>query len=288
MASVLNEIVLAVLFGGFLIALCTMAELISRRGPFRWSTRWPGALFALIGPAFAILVSLPLKALWSSLGIPPLVRIDLPGVFGEGLAVLLLLLIVDFLKYWEHRFEHRFLWPVHAVHHAEENLSAATSYSHPLQFVSLFFLIGVPLSLVDLGSVATPLWVAGITAMLELFIHSPTRVGLGPLRHLFVDAPYHRIHHSLEERHFDRNFAILFSFWDRLFGTMVMPEPGEWPDTGIREARSPRTVGELLLFPWRLWQAGRDDRAAATRTTLPPAATEANRQQALQQGSRQA
>lgn len=280
MASVGTEIGLTVLFGSFLIALCTVAELISRRVPFRWSTRWPGALFALIGPAFAILVSMPLKALWSSLSVTPLLRLDLPGTFGDGLAVLLMLMIVDLLKYWEHRFEHRFLWPVHAVHHAEENLSAATSYSHPLQFVSMFFLIGVPLSLVDLGSDVTPLWVAGITAMMELFIHSPTRIGFGPLRHLFVDAPYHRIHHSLEERHFDRNFAILFSFWDRLFGTCTMPGPNEWPDTGIREARSPRSLGELLAFPVRLWRSPPPQPASKPQpacTTLPPAAAEANR-----------
>lgn len=261
----------------FLIALCTLAELVSQRRPFSWAARWPGILFGLLVPIFAVIVSMPLRAMWDRLGVPPLVSIDLPGLVGEAAAVLLLLLFVDFLKYWEHRFEHRFMWPVHAVHHAEENLSAATSYSHPLQFVPMFFLISVPMSLVEVGSVTTPMWVVGILTFMELFIHSPTRVGLGPLRHLLVDGAYHRLHHSMEERHFDRNFSILFTFWDRIFGTCVMPQGDEWPDTGIHESRSPRTVGELLLFPWKLWRANRSDRS----TTLPPAAVEANRPSGL-------
>lgn len=271
------QIGMAVFVAALFIAFCTLAELVSQRQPFRWSVRWPGILFGLLVPAFAVLVTLPLQRLWSHLGVAALIRIDLPGLVGGAASVLMLLLLVDFLKYWEHRFEHRFLWPVHAVHHAEEHLSATTSYSHPLQFVSMFFLISVPVSLIDIGPVTTPMWVAGILVFMELFIHSPTRVGFGPLRHLLVDGAYHRLHHSLEERHFDRNFAILFSFWDKIFGTCVMPGPDEWPRTGIREARSPRTVAELLLFPFRLWRNAPPAASGPAISTLPPAAAEANR-----------
>ncbi|MBK8742853.1 MAG: hypothetical protein IPM02_26780 [Betaproteobacteria bacterium] len=33
----------------------------------------------------------------------------------------------------------------------------------------------------------------------------------------------HRIHHSIEQPHRDRNFAALFPVWDVLFGTYVRP-----------------------------------------------------------------
>lgn len=273
----------AVFATALLIGLCTLVELVSRRGPFRWRERWPGVLFGLLNPVFAILVAIPLKLLWANVGLEPLVHLD---ALGLGLAggVLLSLLVTDFLMYWEHRFEHRFLWPVHAVHHSVENLSAATSYSHPAQFVPMFMMISVPLSLIDFGSLAVPAIVSTTVFFLQLFIHSPVRIGFGPLRHLLVDPAFHRLHHSLEQQHFDRNFSILFSFWDRIFGTQVMPRAGEWPEVGIHEARSPRTVAELLLFPLRLWGVLPPLPAAPPAPTptsaLPEAEGEANRQAA--------
>lgn len=260
----------------YLILLCTIVELISKRGEFRWRDRWPGILFVLLVPVFATAITVPLRWLWGHVGLPPMLTLNVEPWLGVPGAVLTMLLVTDFLMYWEHRFEHRFLWPVHAVHHSTEELSAATSYSHPLQFVSIFFLISVPTSLVDFGPNAAPGVVLFVTGLMLFFIHSPVKVGFGPFRHLLVDPQFHRIHHSLEERHFDRNFSILFSFWDRMFGTQVMPGRDEWPDTGIHEAPSPRTVGELLAFPFRLWFPGRP----ASTPSLPDAAPEANRQAA--------
>ncbi|WP_300975356.1 sterol desaturase family protein [Sphingomonas sp. LHG3406-1] len=281
MADYLIDMRDVVLGTAYLILLCTIVELISKRGEFRWRDRWPGILFGLLVPVFAILVMVPLKMVWAALGVAPLLHLDVGRWLGSAGAVLAMLLVTDFLMYWEHRFEHRFLWPVHAVHHSVEHLSASTSYSHPLQFISMFFFISIPLSMIDFGPYSMPGVVVLITGILALFIHSPVRIGFGPFRHLLVDPAYHRIHHSLEERHFDRNFSILFSFWDRLFGTMIMPARDEWPDTGIHEARSPQTVGELLAFPFRLWrkQAAVETKPDADMT-LPEPDVAANRQAA--------
>ncbi|GLR48655.1 sterol desaturase family protein [Sphingomonas astaxanthinifaciens] len=264
---------------GYLILLCTIAEMVSQQEPFRWRVRWPGVMFGLMVPVFAVVVSTPLNWLWGHLGIGPLIRLPTQQVGSVG-AVLAMLLVTDFLMYWEHRFEHRFLWPVHAVHHSVEHLSAATSISHPLQFVPMFLFVAIPLSLIDFGSYAMPSMVVIVTSFLLLFIHSPVRTGFGPLRHLLVEPAFHRIHHSLEERHFDRNFSILFSFWDRLFGTCVMPRPGEWPKTGIHEAPSPRSLAELLAFPFRLWRREQPPAPIVDSTALQPAVPDANRQAA--------
>jgi sterol desaturase/sphingolipid hydroxylase (fatty acid hydroxylase superfamily) len=280
MAETIKQIMAVMLSTGWFILICTLLERLSPREEFQLAARWPGILFGLLAPAFAILVAIPLSSLWQSLGVPPLLRLPLSDWLGTAGGVLAVLLVVDFLMYWEHRFEHRFLWPVHAVHHSVEHLSAATSYSHPLQYVPVFLFIAVPLSLIEFGSVAIPATVSTLTAFLQLLIHSPVKISFGPFRHLVVDPAYHRIHHSLEEQHFDRNFSILFSIWDRLFGTQVLPERGEWPATGIHEAPSPRSLGELLAFPFRLW-ARRAGDAAKGEATLPPAAVEANRPSGL-------
>lgn len=276
----LSEMGGLVLATGWLILVCTLVEWISPQSPFRWRDRWPGILFGLLVPVFALIVSGPLRYFWGWIGVPPVLHLGDLALFGAPGAIVLMLLVSDFLAYWEHRFEHRFLWPVHAVHHSVEELSAATSYSHPLQFISMFFLIALPLSLIDFGPYAMPSVVVLITGLLQLYIHSPTRIEFGPLRHLFVDCRYHRIHHSLEERHFDRNFSILFSFWDRLFGTCVMPGKDEWPKTGIHEARSPRSLAELLAFPFRLWRREQPPAPIVDSTALQPAVPDANRQAA--------
>jgi sterol desaturase/sphingolipid hydroxylase (fatty acid hydroxylase superfamily) len=259
-----------------LITLCTLLERLSRRDQFRWSHRWPGVLFGLLVPVFGLMVSYPLRQLWHLLGVELVIVLPIAplGIVGAFVAILL---VQDFFSYWEHRFEHRFLWPVHAVHHSPRHLSAANSYSHPLQFVSIFFLHAVPMSLIDFGPHAPYGLAITIISLLALWIHSPVRWGFGPLRRLLVDPAYHRIHHSLEERHFDRNFSVLFSFWDRLFGTQWMPDPEEWPDTGVHAVRPPRTLSELFVLPFRLWRAD----AQEAHSTLPRASAAANRPSGL-------
>jgi sterol desaturase/sphingolipid hydroxylase (fatty acid hydroxylase superfamily) len=84
-----------------------------------------------------------------------------------------------------------------------------------------------------------------------VWIHSPTRANFGPLRAWFVDNRYHRIHHSLEERHFDRNFGAFTTLWDRLFGTHYAPGPEEWPNVGLAEMGEPRGVGDWFAQPYR-------------------------------------
>ncbi len=43
-------------------------------------------------------------------------------------------------------------------------------------------------------------------------------------KYLLVSPMYHKIHHSIEESHFDKNFSIRFFIWDRVLGTHCAPE----------------------------------------------------------------
>ncbi|UUR07885.1 sterol desaturase family protein [Sphingomonas glaciei] len=277
MAQLLTTCGVAITAGLVIIALLTLVERLSPRAPMPLRRAFPGLLFTLGATPIAILVAVPLGQALASFGPGKLVRVPLLAWLGPVGATLALLLFVDFLRYWEHRFEHRFLWRVHAVHHSAEHLSAANNFAHPLQYLPLFLFVSLPLSLFDLGGFVLPAGVAILKSVLEFFIHSPTTLSFGRARALLVDPPYHRIHHSIEQQHWDRNFGILFSFWDRLFGTAHMPASGEWPATGIPESRSPATVGEWLAFPFSHPPAPGED----ARATLPEANTPANRHSAL-------
>jgi sterol desaturase/sphingolipid hydroxylase (fatty acid hydroxylase superfamily) len=67
------------------------------------------------------------------------------------------------------------------------------------------------------------------------FIHANIRVNLGPLSTVLCGPQLHRVHHSIEERHRDKNFAAFFPMWDVIFGTYCKPDG--WPKTGVNGVR---------------------------------------------------
>lgn len=230
-----------------LLILCIALELIAARDDERRS-RWFGAFVQAAFPILAGLIALPVKLAWFSIGVPALVDLSALPPFVQ---IALLVVLADFLGYWEHRFEHRFYWPVHAVHHSQTDLHAASGYGHPLQSLPLLLCIIMPLSLVD-SSAHVPAIVGLVLGFQLLFIHAPIRWHLGPLRRLWCDGPYHRIHHSLEARHFGKNYGTGITLWDQLFGTAYFPAQDEWPDTGVEGIAPPTSFTDYLAKPFRM------------------------------------
>lgn len=243
---------------GVVFGILTCFEVLNPREDHRLHARLVGLAFwvVLLLVSFAATVMLTLA--WQRIGVQPL--FTMPAVLatiggpavGIILAVLIGAMVHDFFFYWFHRIQHRWLWRWHAVHHSIEELNAVNSYHHVSEAAISLIVMQVPMSLlVDAGSPASP--IANMLLWCHVvWIHSPTRANLGPLRAIFADNRFHRIHHSLEPRHFDRNFGAFTTLWDRLFGTCHMPAPHEWPNVGIAEARQPRNLGEWLSLPWRL------------------------------------
>ena len=154
---------------------------------------------------------------------------------------LVILLLFDMLYYWFHRVQHTTaLWPQHAVHHSEPHLNAATAFRHHiLENVIKVPLVDIPLMFIfvstvwhDETGVLTRL-ATGFIAYLGIFAHSNLRIGYGPLNWVIVSPQTHRIHHSIEERHWNKNFAAYFPLLDVVFGTYYHPRADEYPETGI-------------------------------------------------------
>jgi sterol desaturase/sphingolipid hydroxylase (fatty acid hydroxylase superfamily) len=228
-----------------LLAAAIGVELISPTTAFPLRNRLFGSLIWLMRTMGASLLLPPLQYLWSLLGVPPLLHLRI-GVAG---AILVTVVLMDFLIYWRHRFEHRFFWRVHAAHHSATELHAANSYGHFVEVLPQLFIVLIPLSLIDFGGLEVPLSVLMLMGVLQLYIHSPVTIEFGRLRAILVDNRYHRAHHSLEERHFEKNFGILFTVWDRIFGTAYFPADDEWPETGVEGVPPPTSIGDYLLFP---------------------------------------
>jgi sterol desaturase/sphingolipid hydroxylase (fatty acid hydroxylase superfamily) len=173
------------------------------------------------------------------------------GVAAIVLAPLLGAVVSDFFFYWFHRAQHRWFWRFHAVHHSIREMNAVNSYHHPTEAAFQMVLMVIPASLI-VADVGPTVLVIGIFLQLQIvYLHSPTKLHFGFLRPLIADNRYHRIHHSLEPRHFDKNFAAFAPLWDRLFGTAFFPKADEWPDVGLAEIGEPTSIHEWLDLPFR-------------------------------------
>lgn len=240
----------------FGFSFMTALELLIPRERHSLLSRLPGLMFWILWvPATAISFAL-FRQLWSWIGIPPLIVLPLNftwagALWAAFLAPLAGAFVGDFFFYWFHRGQHAFFWRFHAVHHSIRDMNAVNAYHHASEgaIQALLYLLPTSLILADTGP-AVPMMTVLIYFQAS-FIHSPAAIHLGPLRALVVDNRFHRIHHSLEERHFDRNFGAFTTVWDRIFGTAHFPQPDEWPAVGLHEIDQPRNLRAWLTLPWR-------------------------------------
>jgi sterol desaturase/sphingolipid hydroxylase (fatty acid hydroxylase superfamily) len=153
---------------------------------------------------------------------------------GQGVHLLLALLVYDFFQYWVHRAMHRlpWLWRLHKLHHSDAALHATTALrEHWLQPLFVPLLIWVPV--VVLFQFSPPaVWPLVITGVFVLS-HGNLRWHWGAFGRVLVGPQYHRIHHSRLPQHRDHNFADIFPLWDWLFGTAVWPKRNDYPPTGL-------------------------------------------------------
>lgn len=256
----------------FAFAFITVVELLFPRERQSLRGRLNGVAFWSVWVVVSAVVTTGYHALWHRLGVGPIVvlplRFEWAGLAALVLAPVASAMVYDLFFYWFHRAQHRWLWRFHAVHHSVRELNGVNTYHHlsEILFQTLFLLVPVSLILSDTGPAA-----ASVTVVLylhSLLIHSSTRLHLGPLRAVMVDNRFHRIHHSIEPRHFDLNFGAFTTVWDRLFGTAHFPAREEWPDTGLAEADQPRTFREWWDMPWRL---GEPESASVPVTTVAKA-----------------
>lgn len=154
--------------------------------------------------------------------------------------VLLGLLLNDFLIWISHVLLHKnpILWSFHAVHHSQEHMNVLTSdRGHPVDQIFSRLLSFVPLLVFSPG-LPTLATVVVLQEAMQRFIHSNVRLNFGILGYILVSPQFHRVHHSFDERHRDKNFGTIFSIWDHLFGTAYAGTT-EYPATGIADPAFP-------------------------------------------------
>ncbi len=223
------------------------------------SARFWAVTIAINTTLFSLIHLWPLEPADAALSTIDLTRVTgseyfLLRVLGWIVAAYAAMVVGDFFYYWLHRAQHRIplLWRFHKVHHSITELSATSSYHHFTEDMMQFACVTLPAAVLlrfDTGYV--PWLIIAITANHAFFIHSSARINIGPLRYIFGDNRFHRIHHSCEPRHFDKNFSTTFPLWDVLFGTAFFPKKNEWPRVGLDDTPEPKRVWDYLAMPFR-------------------------------------
>jgi sterol desaturase/sphingolipid hydroxylase (fatty acid hydroxylase superfamily) len=138
----------------------------------------------------------------------------------------LYLVVADFLAYWMHRLVHvSRLWRIHRWHHAPTHMYWLAGTRASILQQTMFNLPYIFVSpLLDLS----PWWTANALQILYSFtnswMHMNVRWRLRWLDWLLVTPRTHHIHHSDQPTHYNSNFGVVLSIWDRLFGTFTNPD----------------------------------------------------------------
>lgn len=215
-------------------------------------------LFYLLAGALA----LPLfqrmgEALRDSIG-GSLLTLELPDhVLGHVSGIVIYVLIFDFFYYWWHRLQHSpIMWPQHEFHHADRSVNVSTGIRHHwLEEPLRVFFIWLPMQLlIDLQTVQlTEFWL--FLALWGYFTHLNVKLPLGRLTAVFAGPQFHRIHHSIELQHYNRNFAAYLPIYDLIFGTYFRPGREEYPRTGLQDAKDFNRIGIAAMSPFVRWYA---------------------------------
>lgn len=187
-----------------------------------------------------------------------------PTALQRGLFLVIGIINYDFFTFFAHYLLHKLplMWLFHKVHHSALTLIPVTNLRfHPVQEVwdALW------------NSAGTGAWIALYSTAMSLPLGDVTILGINAiifvnclsfhhLRHshvymryphwlerVFMSPAQHQIHHSRAERHLNRNFGLLLSCWDQLFGTIMYSEAAPATDLGLVDGQ------ENYLSLWQLF-----------------------------------
>ena len=206
------------------------------------------ALTALLGLAVPLIAPLYATGLYSWMG-----AIPIPIKFA------LAIIVGDIGAYWGHRWSHEipFLWSFHKIHHQAEQIDwLVTSRAHPIDMIFLKFcgviaiyLFGFAQGSIGQGTALMSIYVV-VGGLWAFFVHANLSWRFGGLEKYIATPAFHHWHHSNESSEsIDKNYAAIFPFVDRLFGTYFLPT-NRWPTScGVPLPAAPSTMNTISGQP---------------------------------------
>ncbi|MCB1864962.1 MAG: sterol desaturase family protein [Chromatiales bacterium] len=179
--------------------------------------------------------------------------------------------LLDLAAWVTHWLSHNLAWwwRLHVLHHNDTEVDFSTTYRHhPLDVavslaadLTLITLLGCDVVTVLIYKVVAMSWNLLRHGNLAL-PHAIER----PLTKVLVTPYLHRLHHSRIRRETNSNYGVLFSFWDRWFGTYAERPLHEYADLPIGlevyTGRTEHGLLRMLRLPF-VWNQKRIDAGLA-------------------------
>lgn len=174
-------------------------------------------------------------------------KVALVEVKATWLLYLIAFLAMDLSSYWVHRWSHEinFLWNRHIIHHSSEEFNLACALRQSISNIFSYFnflllpaaLLGVPTEVIAV--------VAPIHLFAQFWYHTKLINKMGWLEQIFVTPSHHRVHHAINQQYLDKNYAAIFIFWDKWFGTFQEEREDIPPVYGVK--RPVKTWNPFLI-----------------------------------------
>lgn len=207
-----------------------------------------------------------------------------PYWLAASLFTLILFVLDDFSRFIVHMMLHRIpaLWEFHKFHHSAEHLTPLTvTRAHPVEGLLFTLRSAITQGVVIaafvflFGGTVDLITIYGINVFIVVFHglgsnlrHSHIRIRYPAMVEKWLISPaQHQLHHSDLPQHFDKNFGVALSLWDRIFGSFHLSTGDDLRfGIGRETAEYTRSVWSMYLSPFKkLWV--RYGRAKSTRVS---------------------
>ena len=148
--------------------------------------------------------------------------------------VLIAILLFELDDYLKHVIAHKYLWFLHEFHHSATEMTILNRDRNSILESFIEKLITFPIFVISITIIGKLLiqgnyFAFGIFITYEIareltsFIgHSSTKMIFPrPFSYIFMSPSLHWLHHSSNPRHFNKNFGLVLTIWDKVFGTYL-------------------------------------------------------------------
>lgn len=174
--------------------------------------------------------------------------------FSGTINLLITFVGIEFFYYCTHWYNHHVNigWATHVMHHSPTKYNLTLGYRLGItRFFSLGWILFLPLILFG-ANPKDVLLIVGIVLFGQFFLHTELVPKLGWLDVIFNTPSAHRVHHSSNPAHYNKNLGGVTLFFDHLFGTYMAEGERSQMKYGIQSVMNKRNIWHEIFCHWKV------------------------------------